>query len=215
MGYDFPVALSISEMTENAQVVVIGKYSNYDSSWNMARNPSNISYEDSENFTEGHLYAFTVEEVLKGEVSELDILVNHRYSEILKIMESNAEVSNEGIILKEATKENELRLTVHDPLYISPELGVSYILFLMKDEVFGYYYGAIEPFSIIISSDSTVVLRSNLINRTHSFEESVVVNDNRTINVSISGASIEDNISNTSVDTVLQQIERSVRKDGR
>lgn len=53
-----------------------------------------------------------------------------------------------------------------NPLFIEPELGSEYVLFLdYNDDIegFDYYYGAIEPFSILIKSDKAL-LQSNLLN---------------------------------------------------
>ena len=40
-------------MVKEADVVAIGNYDGFDSTWNMARNPQDISQEDQENYVEG------------------------------------------------------------------------------------------------------------------------------------------------------------------
>lgn len=192
--YEIEVSAALSEMADASQVIVVGQYKGYDSSWNMARNPNNVLEEDSENYTEGHFYEFSIDEVLKGDVDEREILVNHRYSEIVKTTDPNTE------------------FTLIDPLYIAPEYGVSYILFLTKEEIFGNYYGSIEPFSIKIESDNTVTLNSNLIDSTGSFEDTVTLDDGRMITVLVSkGSCIEDNISNNTLESIKQQIYSSAK----
>ena len=207
MGYDIAVATDLSQMIEKSAFIVIGKYKAFSSSWNMARNPDDISQEDSENYTEGLLYTFIIDEVLKGELNERDILVNHRYSEIVSVLESDAVTDDRGVIVKEATIENVVSFTLHDPLYISPVLDAPYILFLDRDANSGYFHGPIEPFSIRITSDNNAVLESNLIDSEGYFEETISVGDAQSFSVYISkGVAIEDNISTMSPEDIVQQI---------
>jgi len=202
-----PIAMDISQMVDAADVVVVGRYISFDSSWNMARNPNNIHLEDNDNFTEGFLFNFLVDEVIVGDIAKGEIIVNHRVSETVKIIESDAQINDVGIIISRATVEEEISFSVNDPHYIEPEFGVSYMLFLRKNEIFGHYYRAIEPFSMVIAPDRTVRLQSNLINNLGNFYKIVSINGDRTIDVTISsGVSIEDNISYNSLDNVIQQV---------
>ncbi|UTR16831.1 hypothetical protein MM221_10125 [Salipaludibacillus sp. LMS25] len=76
-------------------------------------------------------------------------------------------MSPEGIIEKEATEVNIHEVEVLDPLYIEPEFNQKYIVFLAKDQNFNNYFGAIEPFSILINNDGEAEFNSNLIEADH------------------------------------------------
>lgn len=205
MSYDYPVATNLSQMTDEADLIVIGKYVGLDSIWNMARDPDNVKNEDSENYVEGQLYSFVIDDVLKGDTVTDTILVNHRYSETVKSIESNAKINEEGIIVKAATKSNEITLKVLDPLFIEPDLNSTYILFLLKDQDFGNYYGAIEPFVIKIT-DEIAVLQSNLIDKADNFVQPIDIDGSRTVEVIIDGVSIDDTISGKSFEDIKKAI---------
>ncbi|WP_139184815.1 hypothetical protein [Virgibacillus subterraneus] len=101
-----------------------------------------------------------MEETIVGE-SENDILVNIAYQEQHKY----------------TNEDNQQTLfDIKDPYYVKPETGSKYVLFLKKDELFGNYYGAIEPFQIKISSDNQVKLVTNQI-VSNDLPEAAVVHD--------------------------------------
>ncbi|UYX53654.1 hypothetical protein M3Y14_05785 [Bacillus thuringiensis] len=75
---DFPSTSRLEDMVKEADVVAIGNYDGLDSTWNMARNPQDISQEDQENYVEGHLYNFNVKEVLKGDPLQDRMKINYR-----------------------------------------------------------------------------------------------------------------------------------------
>lgn len=203
---DYPATEELSEMVYSAEAVVIGKYVGFDSSWNMARNPSNAFEEDAEHYVEGRLYSFEVEDVLKGDLAAGTVLVNHRYSEIKKMTESNAVVNAEGIILSEATKTNDISFTLTDGLYIEPEIGAKYILFLLKDKDFGNYYGSIEPFAIKII-DNVAQVQSNLINSAGVRKQAVAIDGtSRTIVVTEHCAPLNDRISGIDFNLLKKEI---------
>jgi len=206
LGYDYPVAAELSEMIQASEVIVVGRYGELASTWNMARNPNNMKEEDPDNYTEGRLYRFTVKDVLKGELENLEILVNHRYAERHTFIESNAEVNQAGEITKQATKSEKVSFAVQDPLYIEPEIDDTYILFLKRDSVFENYYGAIEPFSIQVLADHSVRLQSNLINNAGGFEETIVAENGQRINVHLNGVFLEDKVSGCSFESIIEQI---------
>lgn len=204
--YDYPVADSLEQMSAESDLIVTGRYTGLDSTWNMARDPADMRKEDPENYVEGRLYRFDVQEVWKGELEEDTILVNHKYLSVMKKEESNAVVNEEGIILSEATQTREISMTVHNPLFIEPTQDDTYILFLKQDPNFGNYYGAIEPFSIKVT-DGKTELQSNLIDRTTYFTEEIPIGDNRTVHATIdAGVSIEDTISNKTMDEIKSRI---------
>ena len=207
IGRDFPATNELVEMVNNAELIVVGAYVSFASSWNMARSSANVLHEDERNYTEGHLYAFHVEEVLKGSINDASILVNHLYSEKMYYTESNAVVDERGVIIIPATEVNELSFTVRHCLYIEPEIGMKYILFLSRDSHFGNYYGAIEPFSIRVDG-SIVTLQSNLING-EGYDRQIVSIDNsdRVLSVGQGGLPVlTDTISGRAFDDIKEEI---------
>ena len=207
--YDYPVVSTLDEMAGESEFIVIGRYTSLDSKWNMARNPDNITEEDSENYVEGWLYNFEIDDVLKGNLESRTILVNHKYSQVITTTESNAVVDDEGNILKAATEQNTLSFSVHDPMFIEPELDSTYILFLLKDKAFGNYYAAVEPFSIKVENGMPE-LQSNLLNNTKAFSEEIAVGGDRTIDVLCDvGMGVEDFISGRSLEDIIQAISTS------
>jgi hypothetical protein len=163
IGKDFPSTSDLEEMAAEADLVVIGSYSSFDSKWNMARNPEDPSKEDTENYVEGHLYNFNIDEVIKGIESNEVIKVNHRYLEELTLVDSNEEINSDGTIKKEATKVTTKKVKHNDPLYIEPKLNQNYMLFLKKNSAMNNYFGAIEPFIVKINSQGYAELQSNLL----------------------------------------------------
>lgn len=206
MSFDYPVASDLRQMIEGSQYIVVGEYTKFDSAWNMARNPSDITEEDPDNYTEGLIYDFSVEKVLKGNMDDESIRVNHRHFETIKLTESDAEVNGSGIIVKPATVTNEVAVEVADPTFIEPELNCKYILFLCKDKNFGNYYAAIEPFSIKLE-DGVAVLQSNLTGDNNPFRQRVTASNSKQVDVSFFGAvSITDRISGMSYDELIGKI---------
>lgn len=189
---DYSVALSLEEMLEEADYVVAGSYKEFDSSWNMARDPENVRLEDAEYDIEGHLYRFEVEEVLKGDMAEGDILVNHKYSSVFPVR--SAKTNEEG------------EVEVRNPLYIEPELGGRYLLFLSYNADFDHYYGLVEPFSVKCMEDGTAKLQSNLIGQTEAFTQDGLFNNEERIQIRVEAMTIEDTISGQSLEELYREI---------
>ena len=208
VSYDYPITSKLQEMMDSADYIVIGEYTKFDSTWNMARNPNNIKEEDPENYVEGRLYDFTVEPCVKGSIEDSSILINHRYSEVITTTESNAVIDSEGRILKAATQSKELSFKVDSPLFIEPEFDCKYILFLLKDANFGNYYASIEPFSIKIT-DGKAALQSNLIDRTTAFTQQIQASDSkeRTVTIDLGGVSVTDEITGKASEDIIRMIE--------
>lgn len=78
VSHDFAIASDFSDMVEQSDVVVLGTYKSFDSSWNMARNSDDLYKEATDHYIEGKLYNFTVDEVLAGDLQTKEIRVNHR-----------------------------------------------------------------------------------------------------------------------------------------
>lgn len=202
---DYSIALGLSEMANGAEIIVIGEYTGLDSTWNMSRNPRNPDEESNKNYVEGLLYNFSVHEVLKGELDSDTILVNHRHSETKNMPISNAELDAAGVIVKEATEWNEVRLTLEDPLYIEPEENATYILFLQENKNRNHYYGAAEPFSIKVT-DGVAALQSNLVGHTDAFTQTVTLDNGQTVDVTTEIGTIEDTISGQTLEEVTEAI---------
>ncbi len=118
----------------------------------MARDPMDPSKEDPNLYYEGRLYAFHVEEVIKEDGIESDIKVNHSYGHNETYTDSDAVVDELGIVQREATWSKDYTLFIKDPLFSEPQKDTEYILFLLKNDDFSHYYGAIEPFMIRLKS---------------------------------------------------------------
>lgn len=175
---DLLVADSLDNMQDKAEVIVRGKYISFDHEWNMARNQENILEEDPNIYVGGKLYNFEITEVLKGTTETSNILVNHRYKE-----------KNEVDLREEDAKEPDIHTyETIDPLFIEPDLGDEYVLFLVKEDTLNYYYAANEPFMMKIQNDD-VVLQSNLI-----FEETRALKAKTEINVDGKKVVVEENL---------------------
>ncbi len=199
---DFPSTSDLNKMITEADIVVVGEYESFDSKWNMARNPNNLIEEDTENYVEGHLYNFNISGLIKGTTNSEKIKINHRFAETITLEESDEIIAPNGTIKKEATQVTTKEIENRDPLYIEPIIGKKYMLFLKKDEVFGNYYGAIEPFAIIFDENNSAKLQTNIetINEDSLSSEIkvkektfIVKNEiNKTITDTISGMSLEE-----------------------
>ena len=177
INYDHPVSLSATAMSDTADYIVIGKYEKLERTWNMRRDINDITKEATDDYVEGRLYKFTITEVVKGNIEETEILVNHRYLERLSYQANSKATS----------------VNVQDPLYIEPQMGGTYMLFLSKDNNFGNYYGATEPFMVKIENDKAV-LQSNLIEKEGDFVTTAKATNGDTVELRIGASSIEDNI---------------------
>lgn len=195
----FKTTNHLSEMVEEADVIVLGEYDGLYSKWDMANSSSHeIQSED----VEGHLFSFHVKEILKGDYVKNEILINHRYSENLVLEESNEIIDKNGIILKGATKVFTKKVENKDPLYIRPKSEETYIVFLKENNKLGHFYPALEPFMIEFDLRNIAHLKSNLINwdkNKYKFETKVknktfyIENDiDSTIKDNISGKKLRD-----------------------
>lgn len=205
----YPTASELREMVKTAELVILGEYESYEHSWNMLRDPEDIHEEDEENYVEGHIYNFKVDEIIKGEVASELIEVNIRYSQTVEVEESNEVVSPEGVIEKEETEVVIHEIEVIDPLYIEPELNKKYIVFLSKDADFNNYYGAIEPFSIVFDENGVAELKSNLLDGEHgelvSTTSHVVGDEKITVSAQVEGEII-DRITGESLEDLVDLI---------
>ncbi len=129
---DYPIALELETLVVESDVIVVGHFEDFIESWNMARNPKDISKSDDKMYVEGRLFSFVVDEYLKGEGDE-NIRVNLRYK-------------YQDIV---------------DEMYIEPIPNEKIMLFLSKDKVFNNYYGTMQPFTFRVVED-TLEVKTNL-----------------------------------------------------
>lgn len=144
---DYPVSEDLEQMYKESDLIVIGHYESLDSTWNMVRDMNDIMKPDSKDYTEGHLYNFKIEEVLFGKSNKDEIKINLRHHKLFHLEDENEEIHT---------------IEVNDPLFIEPEIGGKYVLFLKENIDFGHYYGALEPYQIKIHNDQILELKSNL-----------------------------------------------------
>ncbi|SDK88958.1 hypothetical protein [Alkalibacterium thalassium] len=187
---DFPITEDLNHMETEADIIVKGKYTDFKESWNMSRDDDDLSKENKQAYVEGHIYNFTITEVVSGEAKNSAIQINHHYGRDYYIEEENDSV-----------------FIVND-LYKEPEINQEYILFLKYDENFDLYYGAIEPFSIKINKDQTVELYSPLTEEIeHNDTKTLELESGRTITIEQHAEeSIEDFIEGETLDTLLNEL---------
>jgi hypothetical protein len=211
VSHDFKTTSDLSNMVEQSDVVVLGSYNSFDSSWNMARNPDDLNKEATDHHIEGRLYNFTVDEVLKGDLHTKDIRVNHRYSETIEYEETSGDevVSPEGILIKEPSEVTTHNLENKDPSFIEPEYNKQYIVFLKKsfNPENNIYLRAIEPYLISIDANEVATLKSNLIEYNQDAFKTDVTLNNSTISISndVNGE-ITDNISSKKLGDLKKDI---------
>ena len=209
LSKDFPATSDLNQMINEADLVVIGEYEGLDSKWNMARNPSNPLEEDKENYVEGHLYNFNISETIKGVTENKQIKINHRFAETVKLEDSNAVVAPDGTVTKKATKVTTKEVQNKDPLYIEPKVNKKYMMFLKKDQLFGNYYGAIEPFAITFDENNKADLQTNIETINESKMSSKVQLAGKTIVLKNEiHETITDNISGKTLDELKEQVKQ-------
>ena len=99
-------------------------------------------------YSEGRLYAFQVDQVLKGQAPEA-ITVNKQYS--LGARYYVGQVDGEHVYAP---------YQMPTPYCIEPEYGRSYILFLSYDPQFDHYFAVGEPWEILLRPDGSAELKS-------------------------------------------------------
>lgn len=137
---DIYTATNLSEIINESSIIVKGEYSELIGTENMFRNPENLSEGDPDHYVEGRIYQFDVSEVLHGVVNEESIPVIMHYSE-----EVNVEVEERGI--------SEV-VEVINPLFVEPEFGQEYILFLNYSNDVDSFFGPIEPYALLVNEEN-------------------------------------------------------------
>ncbi len=196
ISQDRMIAEGIDEMVDLATWVVSGRYVEFDSIWNISRDPNDPTKPSKDNYTEGHLYRFHVEKVYVGKLEENEILISHRYSQrkSIPLLDKNGNISK-----------NPATFMVADPLYQEPVLGDEYVLFLTKGKN-GYYQSPAHPFQVHIDESGIVKLCTPLTNCDGTFLQTVDADGSKLL-VSISaGYEINDTITGMTRQQLLDKI---------
>lgn len=208
LTHDLNVLGELSDMVTNSDYIVLGSYTSFDSTWNMASNPHNPMDESNDKYVEGKLFNFKIEEVLKGNIRDEVIKINHRHSEIvdLEITSGDEVISPEGLLIKSPSKITVHKVNNNYPLFIEPEFGGRYIVFLKKDQFDEIYLRPGEPYLIKVNKNDTVALQSKLL----SPDLSSFITENRgEKNITIINefsTTIDDKVSGMDLIQVLEKI---------
>lgn len=201
---DYPVYADIQQMYEKADYIVIGQYTDFVSTWNMDRNPQNPAEEDPNSYSEGRLYSFAVDRVLKGGSLPDEITVNKYYSFASGYSTYDA-----------AGEELYIPCQIPTQYFVESEYGVDYLLFLNYNEMADNYYSIGEPWEMMVQPDGTMELKSNLFNPPAGMPatlETEVRTDDVVYKIIVGGTDIgryEDFLSGMSLDAMEAAIQAS------
>lgn len=186
ISYDTPSYGSLEDLTANADCIVIGTYTAFEGTWNMSRDPADISREATDSYVEGRLYRFQVSSVLKGEVSEDQITVNLWGGEQVTWGDDS--------------------FLVTDPSYVEPALDQTYLLFLTSEQspAFDGYYGTGSTFAVRLEDSGIAQLE---ISRYPDSETVITPSGKRLVIEVDTAAPAEDHISEMPVEEVLETIQ--------
>lgn len=196
ISQDRLIVEGIAEMVEQATWVVSGRYTAFETAWNMSRDPNDPAKPSEKDYTEGRLYRFQVETVYIGDLEAQEILVSHRYSQrnSMPLLDKNGKISK-----------TPTTFTVADPLYQEPVLGDEYVLFLTKSRT-GYYQSPAHPFQIRIDESGIADLCTPLTDHDGPFLQTVDA-DGRELTVSVrAGPNISDTITGMTRQQLLEAI---------
>ena len=162
--YDLATAHSYDDLVEHSGIIVKGQFVRFSNEWNMARDVNNNPSDTYE--TIGKVYDFKITDVYKGEVKDNSILkVNQAFSKTIDVSQFH---------------DNTSQVKALEQLYIEPDLTKEYILFLEYNKEFDNYFGAIQPFMILVNNDQ-LQLESRLINTDGVFEKEYSIGLKRVI----------------------------------
>lgn len=189
---------SIADMTEQADLVVVGSYQKYRGKWNMDRDGMNPQQESATTYSEGRKYSFLPEQVLKGPQPEGEIIINKPYSTGASFPDGRG---------------GQVPYQIPSQYFTEPKLGRKYLLFLNYDSQFDLFYSIGEPSEVLLANGVAQV-QSNL------FEPATEAEKQRKAKaqgglikykITIDGSDIgsyagQDFISGTKVDILLAQV---------
>lgn len=198
ISYDRAIAEGLDEMVSNADWIVLGRYTAFDSTWNMSRDPNDPSKPSDDQYTEGRIYRFQVEHIYKGELAKTEILVSHRYSQTkeMRLLDSQGTLTTQPV-----------SFVLMEPLYQEPVIGDEYVLFLTQGYT-GYYQSPAHPFQIRIDNNAVAHLCSPLTAGNDTFFQTVNANGRQMIVSIDAGTAINDWITGMSKEALLHQLEQ-------
>ena len=170
---DSSSADSLDLMTSEAEFVLIGSFTEFVTSFNMARNTLDITQPAVRPHHEGRAYLFKVDEVLKGgelrgEMSPNVVTVVIPYFRLYEGQISNAVRDEDWNLIEEPTEFDPFAIEAIRGEYIEPIIGETVMLFLRYTET-SYFSEGIgntysvwgEPWIVAFDSDGVAELRSN------------------------------------------------------
>lgn len=109
-AYEYRIAQDLKEMSSKADIIVLGSYQKYLTSYNGDRDVKDPSRESTQSYSEVKIYEFKVDEVIKGNVPN-DIHVNLHYSrQITELLDS---------------KGNPIKLNIKSETFFEPEDAIT------------------------------------------------------------------------------------------
>ncbi len=122
-----------------------------------------------------------------------------------------AVVAPDGTVTKKATKVTTKEVQNKDPLYIEPKVNKKYMMFLKKNQLFGNYYGSIEPFAIIFAENNKADLQINIetINENKMSSKAQLVGKTIVLK-NERHETITDNISGKNLDELKEQVKQLI-----
>ncbi|KEO84265.1 hypothetical protein [Tumebacillus flagellatus] len=135
---DIPIHRDMTSLVNAATYVLVGKVEGVAGTRNFARDVQDSAKEDPENYVEGVDYKVKVSEVLKGEITEKEILVTETRS-VRFGKNAPSTVSDQYVGLKE---------------------GEDYVFFAQKSETSGRFFNVGQPFFFALKNNQ-VELKSN------------------------------------------------------
>lgn len=191
------LASDLSDMVNDADFIVLGSYEDFDKTWNVKRDPDDITKESETQYAEGNLYNFKIDEVLKGETDNETIKVSHTHTNNLEDEEdeASADVGN---------------AEYEDPTFIEPNFEDQYILFLAKDEKLNLYTSPIEP-NIIKFEDDIAHLETNLLDQ-GTFSQEIDLDDGTTVNIETEVGELDESLDDSISGEELKDIKKEIKK---
>ena len=131
-----PSFVSVEEMDNAATLIVSGRYTEYLGTYNVTRDESDPTKENTDIYSEGRKYAFEVEEVLSGALSENMIIIGKKVSD--------------GVNL------DDIDMQIPSAFFVEPVFNNTRVLFLNYDAATGFYYSIGEPWEIAVANDGSL-----------------------------------------------------------
>jgi len=170
---DMPTANDLEQMTERAEIVVIGSFTEFVTSFNSSRRLGDPRYPSTTHHNEAMVYSFHIDEVLKGDISRGEISPNVISIAILQFDRMQGYLDNtvyddDWNVIEEPTEFDPYSIDVIRQFWIEPIIGETVMLFLnfveSRNEVedIGSRFAIWgHPYMIAFDSEGVAELRSN------------------------------------------------------